>query len=101
MMTESERHEFIKKGMSHLFEYLNIMGLSERSIGESVAEEFTRFHRTIQQTVVRVLYHTIQALNRTYEKRGDGASFDLRNQDAVAWIKAVAKIEPVDGFPNV
>jgi hypothetical protein len=101
MMTENERSEFIPKGMERLFEFLNIMSIGEKSVGEAISGEFLRFHRTIQQTAVRVLYHTIQALNRTYEARGDAASFDARNEEAVKYIKALAKIDPEYGFPNI
>ncbi len=100
-MNEEERQSFIKDGMKNVFEYVNTFSLSEKGAGEAVADEFMRFHRTIQQSIVRVLYHTIQAFNRTYEKRGDAAVMDARNEEAVKWIKAVAKIEAEYGFPHI
>lgn len=90
-LTEQEviLRDTINDGMSVIDKFVNNMTLDEPKVGRYVSEHFLRMHRTLQQSLIRVIYYSIQYI-ATYYKENPRA-FDARNEAAVEWIKDVAR----------
>lgn len=87
------------KGVELFSDMVNNMCFSEKAFGEWAGNAFVRQHRTLQQNMIKALVGVIRYLAQQYDERGDGASFDLRNEASVKWIKEVAKLDAY--FPHV
>ena len=77
-----DREEHINEVVSTLMRTVNSLGLPT----EEIAQRLTRQHRTLQQSFMRLCVDFIKAEAEN--------SFDLRNEQAVRFAKAV--VENVD-----
>ena len=86
---EIELQAEINKGMTVIDKFVNNMTLDEKKTSEFIGQFFIRMHRTLQQSLICVIYHTIQYLADYHEKNPN--YHDARNEYAVKWIQDVAK----------
>jgi hypothetical protein len=76
-------------GMKTLDKFVNNLALDEKNVGKFAGEYFITMHRTLQQSLIRVLYYTLQRI-ATYHNEHPG-QYDDRNEASVKWIQDTAK----------
>ena len=69
-----------------------VNGGSSSKIARILADEYMRDHRTLQQNMVRTLYHFIKIV-------AEENTADPRNEASLEWFREVAGIEK--GFPYI
>jgi len=87
-----EAHELAKK----LFALTNTMGGD--TLGIAVADAFNQEHRTLQQASIRDI---IKPVLYALDWAGDTGAFDLRNEGAVKWARAVLESTESKGLPFI
>ena len=97
-MVSDTHREIILTGMNKIENFINNMSLDNKNTADFIADRYLVMHRTLQQSLVRMIYFVIQRLAKEYEQYPN--SFDLRNEGAKNWIQKVAKIDDVY-FPFV
>jgi len=84
---EKEAAPFIEM-IEKLADNANSMSQDEKNIATSMAEAFSRQHRTLQQSSMRILAAFISEVGKTEDR-----FTDLRNEDAIAWARKVSELE--------
>ena len=97
-MVSDAHREVILKGMDGVEGFINGMSLDNKNTADFIADRYLIMHRTLQQSLIRMIYFAIQHLAKYYELNPN--AFDLRNEGAKTWIQKVAKIDDVY-FPFV
>ena len=86
-----ESNETITNGMNEIDKFVNNMSLDYRATGETIGLQYLNMHRTLQQSLIRLLISAIAWLAKYYTENPD--RYDLRNEGAKNWILKVAAIE--------
>ena len=92
-MVSDEHKEIIIEGMDKVERFINNMSLDNKNTADFIADRYLLMHRTLQQSLIRLIYGVIKRLGRYYELNPN--AFDLRNEGAKTWIQKVAKIDDI------
>ena len=90
----NEEHEAtIVKGMDAIEKFVNNMCLDFSATGEAIGWKYLNMHRTLQQSLIRLLISAIASLAKYYKENPE--RYDLRNEGAKNWIVKVAEIKDI------
>ena len=93
--TELTRDEILAQkviiGMDHIERFVNNLTLDESKTASLVGNYFNSMHRTLQQSLIRILVYAINYIARWHEEHPSRT--DLRNEGAIQWVKEVSKIQ--------
>ena len=86
-----KREKSVIDGMQYLETFVNSSSFNDSKMADLIVTQYLNMHRTLQQSLIRLIYGVIKRLGRYYELNPN--AFDLRNEGAKTWIQKVAKIE--------